>query len=314
VQPLTSCSSPGRLAESSPHTLQEDLAILETVFASRDAISGLQTFEKKSHEHTSSMSSTATTDTSPSFEPGAHGRNLSTATGVDTPVIEDVLPQSDKKKQQDALARRFSRRGVRLAIHSSIMDTNAHDVPISLRKKWIHQAHVRQGAGVMTTGGPSTAQLSKISEVNSNCTVDEPPAAIHGERVLTTPDQNIENSSPEKLSSEASSGSGRLSKVRMRGAALASSPMGRQIGKLIDRLSRTSLKDRSENSKPDNQVMEEEHYPPQSADKQSDPQKKEESSVPQKQLTAREKTSWSYRLTRPFLQPEPTTPDYERGF
>ncbi|KIW81081.1 hypothetical protein Z517_04104 [Fonsecaea pedrosoi CBS 271.37] len=286
-------NSPGRLAESSPHTLQEDLAILETVFASRTAIKDLQTLAKKAHGHSPSTSSIGINDPSPTLQPGAHGRNLSSATGVDIPVMGDVLPAStadEKGKKQDALARRFSRRGVRLAVHSSIMDTNAHDVPISLRRKWIHDAQLRHGPDYMEADGQSAAQLSKISEVNSNSGQDDESAKQGRQSSLTTPEgQTV---------SIASSTSGPLSTNSKKSSSLANSPLGRKFGSVIARLSRPAS---------------EQH---ESASEHSAEAKVQggESTVIKKEMSAKEKPGWSYRLTRPFVKSELTTPDFERGF
>ncbi|OCT51037.1 hypothetical protein CLCR_08508 [Cladophialophora carrionii] len=306
-------NSPGRLAESSPHTMQEDLAILETVFASRHAIKDLHNLASKSHQQSPSTSSGGSVDTTPSSKPGAHGRNLSSATGVDVSVVEDVLPTSDKKKKQDALARRFSRRGVRLAVHSSIMDTNAHEVPISLRKKWIYQAQLRRTPEHFNTGSPSIAQLSKISEVNSSLGLDEAPPAPSRHRALTTPENLKSKESPERSDSQGSPVSDRRSEARERSSSLVSSPIGRKLGNLITRLSRSNLRERRVNDKSSAPSIEQHIYPLSEANTQGDPEKKEQC-APSKEMSAKEKPGWSYRLTRPFVKEELTTPDFEKGF
>ncbi|KAJ9606987.1 hypothetical protein H2200_008998 [Cladophialophora chaetospira] len=304
-------SSPGRLAESSPHTMQEDRAILETVFASRSAIHDLHSLG--SHEHSSSTSSTGTADTTPSFKPGAHGRNLSSATGVDVPAVEDVLPISEKKKKQDALARRFSRRGVRLAVHSSIMDTNAHDVPISLRKRWMHQAHLRRPADRFDADGRSNDQLSRISEVNSVSGPDEPLPTSSLQRASSTPGSPNERPSTAKTDSQVSSGSGRVSHTRDRSASLVNSPMGKKLGSVISRLSRHNLRERNKNAQDSPEPIEEQIYPPNEANVEGDSDKKGHGDA-MKEMSAKQKPGWSYRLTRPFVKEELTTPDFERGF
>ncbi len=298
--------------------MQEDLAILETVFASRDAITGLQSLGKPSHEHNSSTSSAGTSDTTPSFKPGAHGRNLSSATGIDVPIIEDVLPVSEKKKKQEALARRFSRRGVRLAVHSSIMDTNAHDVPISLRNKWIQQAHLRRVPDHFNAGSPSIAQLSRISEVNSNAGADEPLPTIMLNRASTTSEDLKETNSPERSASQASAGSASLSHARMRSLSLVNSAMGKKLGGVITRLSRSSLHERKENAQSSSQAVEQDVYPSSEANDHGDREEKgkgkEVDVLAKKDMSAKEKPGWSYRLTRPFVKEPLATPDYERGF
>ncbi|KAH0831590.1 hypothetical protein FOPE_02832 [Fonsecaea pedrosoi] len=300
-------NSPGRLAESSPHTLQEDLAILETVFASRTAIKDLQTLAKKAHGHSPSTSSIGINNPSPTLQPGAHGRNLSSATGVDIPVMGDVLPAStadEKGKKQDALARRFSRRGVRLAVHSSIMDTNAHDVPISLRRKWIHDAQLRHGPDYMEADGQSAAQLSKISEVNSNSGQDDESAKQGRQSSLTTPEgQTV---------SIASSTSGPLSTNSKKSSSLANSPLGRKFGSVIARLSRPAS-EQHESASEHNAEAKVQGGQIQ-AENRLGKEQEGESTVIKKEMSAKEKPGWSYRLTRPFVKSELTTPDFERGF
>ena len=79
------CSSPGRLAESSPHTMHEDRAILESVFANnRNAIVDVHMLDSPGHQHSSSSSSEGLANA------GAHHRKLSTSTGVECPPLPDV--------------------------------------------------------------------------------------------------------------------------------------------------------------------------------------------------------------------------------
>lgn len=119
--------------------MSEDRAILESVFAkNRNAITDLNNLNmSRSHNHSSSTSS----DLSPELSPGAHGRNLSFATGVDTISVADVLPPRDTPTKErvdagDGLARRFSKR-VGLGIHRSIMQTKASETEATLRKRWV---------------------------------------------------------------------------------------------------------------------------------------------------------------------------------
>lgn len=278
------------MAEASPHTLQEDLAILETVFASRNAIKDLQNTANKSHEHTSSASSAGVSE-GPSFEPGSHGRNLSSATGVDIPATGDVLPASkadEKKRKDDALARRFSRRGVRLAVHTSIMGTNAHEVPLSLRKRWINQARMQDSldqAGASRS--LSIAQLSRISEVNSNPSPDDDQSS------LNTPNDKIQKGSDETSSDDPPFAYG-TTKAKKRSHTLMASPLGRQLGKVIHRLSRTSIDDNRPNGEGDEAVVE--HKRPE-VETRDDPE-------------GSQKLGWSYRLTKRFVRSELTTPDF----
>ena len=78
-------SSPGRLAESSPHTMHEDRAILESVFAkNRNAIVDVHMLDTPRHKHGFSSSSDRLANA------GAHHRKLSTSTGVECPPLPDV--------------------------------------------------------------------------------------------------------------------------------------------------------------------------------------------------------------------------------
>ncbi|KAK6378668.1 hypothetical protein LTR64_002058 [Lithohypha guttulata] len=164
-----------RLAESNPHTMHEDRVILESVLAhNRDAILDL-------HNLTNTISSPLKRpdlDRTPS-KAGEHHRELSEATGVDVPPIPDVLPPSaTEAKDEDSdtghmsrVKRTFSKRGVRLGVHMSILDLSAHEAPLNLKKKWLQQAHLRQqldhGQHPGRRGLTALPELSRISEVDT---------------------------------------------------------------------------------------------------------------------------------------------------
>jgi hypothetical protein len=267
--------------------LHEDWAILESVFASRKAITDLHKSGKESDQHTSSSASTSSPD-DPAFEPGAHGRNLSIATGVDTLTIDDILPPSDKKKKEDALARRFSKRGVRLAVHNSILNLDTRDVPSSLRKRWIHAARQRQSHGHNDRGSPSIAQLSRISEVDSYVFSDShPPPPLPLYRQNPDEDQKIDMLTRRKTDSTATSE--KVSKARKRSQTLMASPIGQTLSKAIQRLAGVGHGDKDKEKT-------------QASDKKEN-EKSDTGEKPPRQ-------GWSYRLTKPFMQPELTTPDY----
>ncbi|KAK6383804.1 hypothetical protein LTS17_003096 [Exophiala oligosperma] len=257
-------SSSERLAESSPHILQEDLAILQSVFASKQAIEELESATKMSKQNTPLLSSLKT----PTFQPGAHGRNLSSATGVDTPAVEDFLPPGTTgNKDADPLTKRFSKRGVRLAVHSSIMDLNAHEIPDSLKKR------------LFAAGSLSSAQLSKISEVTSVTSGEYrrgPSHSTDGARDENDNDKRSELSSTDELPTA------HVSKAKKRGLTLLATPVGQTLGKLITKLSSTSLRE--------------------NRDANSAPKKTKDS----------DKSGWTYKLTKPFEKSELTTPDYNQ--
>jgi hypothetical protein len=94
-----------------------------------------------------------------------------------------------------------------------------------------------------------------------------------------------------------------------------SSPLGKQLGSLITRLSRSNLRERKLSDRDSPSAIEEEVYPPSEVnDEKADPKKKEYDAAAKKEMSAKEKPGWSYRLTRPFMKEDLTTPDYERGF
>lgn len=166
------------------------------------------------------------------------------------PQIADVLPESNlqqSKKKEDDLARRFSKRGVRLAVHSSILDLNAHDVPNSLKRKWISNVHARD---------PSMAQLSNIPEVDSFPSLLARWSTTGDETSTTAPDSD--------------------SKAKKRSLTLMSTPGAKTLSKVIRRLSTTRLNNGNKN------------------------------------MESEAKPGWSYRLTKPFVKPELTTPDFQK--
>lgn len=273
--------------------MQEDWAILESIFASRKAISELHRHTDKVHEQSASSSS-GTTDMTPSFKPGAHGRNLSSATGVKGPAIEDILPPSRTVQNQnsdDTLARRFSRRGMRLAVHSSILDSNAHEIPMSLKKRWFNQVRRRRSVDQAFGQDQSFAQLSRISEVNSSM---GPEIVLEGptlQRSASTPDGPSQQAS-EGLSGQQEESQGPTPKAKKRSMTLMESSVARTLGKAITRLSNVTTnsgrKKESAASK---------------ADRQADAEEKK---------TSEDKTGWSYRLSKPFVKDELTTPDFNK--
>lgn len=218
--------------------MSEDRAILESVFAkNRNAIMDLHHLES-SHQHSSSTSSGANTSESsgnvgddiPSkpdgFSPGAHGRNLSTATGVEVPPIPDVLPSKPgaaSKLPSDTLSRRFSKRGVRLGVHMSILDLGAHEVAAGLRNKWITQARSPDYA---------RSPMTTISEHSMH------PKFKQGSG---TPSGDMEPASELKMPARTDSDDS-VSKSRRRANSLIGSPVGKAISRVIRRLSITSVR------------------------------------------------------------------------
>lgn len=163
-----------RVAESSPHTMREDRVILEALLAqNRNAILDI-------HNLTNTANSTENKqmNRTPS-RAGSYHRQLTDSTGVSIPVVPDVLPPSDTDcrdticniAQHSKLERTFSKRGVRLGVHMSILDLSAHEAPNGLKKKWIQQANVRQQLSQPKPGYrlglTALPELSRISEADT---------------------------------------------------------------------------------------------------------------------------------------------------
>ena len=91
------------------------------------------------------------------------------------------------------------------------------------------------------------------------------------------------------------------------------SPLGRGLGSVISKMSRTSLSERkrSESRSPEKENQE---LQLNTEKKKEGPEKKEQADTTKKEMPAAEKTGWTYRLTRPFMKSKLTTPDFEKGF
>ena len=240
-------SSSDRLAESAPHTMSEDRAILESIFSqNRNAIMDLHNLETShGHKHASSTSDSANqppkdaTDADIVYSPGAHGRNLSAATGVEVPPVPDVLPakvvDGPKSKADDYLSRRFSKRGVRLGVHMSILDLGAHETEAELKKKWIAQAkteeHVRPATSTII--GDSAKDKDKENAIHSS------------DNVITT--RSTEAKTPPRRSTSDES----VSKVRARAHSLIGSPLGKAMSTVIRGLSLSNVRNGRRSSKVD---------------------------------------------------------------
>lgn len=191
--------------------MHEDRVILESVLANnRNAILDL-------HNLASSMGAgpregAAGLDQTRS-RAGDHHRELSESTGVDIPPIPDVLPPSAtavashqateaENDTETQLKRTFSKRGVRLGVHMSILDLSAHEAPANLRKKWLQQAHLKRQLGHAQPrdrrGLTALPELSRISEVDtapsSTVNLDVPP--IQPEPAVASMKQEIDTPRP----------------------------------------------------------------------------------------------------------------------
>jgi hypothetical protein len=120
----------------------------------------------------------------------------------------------------------------------SIMDTNAHEVPIYLRKKWINRAHVQSRLDDRLAS-PSIA-LSKISEVNSSFGPEEAAVRVGHAGAPKTPERTSIATSDNRSSSESST-SDTSSKARGRGSPLEKLQSSGKFARLVSKLSRAGL-------------------------------------------------------------------------
>lgn len=178
--------------------MHEDRVILESILAqNRDSILDL-------HNLLDAASNSRQESITPE-EPigiGEHYKKLSDSTGVHTLSIPDVLPPSHESDATpslrsgtgvlpEPLRHAFSKRGVRLGVHMSILDLSTHEAPEGLKKKWVQEAkhkhmnsHADKPPSSFRNCGRLTPlpELSKISEVNStsaaeSITASSPPQA-----------------------------------------------------------------------------------------------------------------------------------------
>lgn len=160
--------------------MHEDRVILESVLANnRNAILDLHNVVNGVADGPHDLNADLSRESS---RAGDHHRELSESTGVDIPPIPDVLPLSattiasqqaaEAEMEREAMLKRtFSKRGVRLGIHMSILDLSAHEASSNLQKKWLQQAHLRQQLGHAQPrdrrGLTALPELSRISEVDT---------------------------------------------------------------------------------------------------------------------------------------------------
>lgn len=176
-----------RIAESDAHVMHEDRVILESILAqNRNAVLDLHNLLASADN--SYQASTTPEDPS---KAGEHYKRLSESTGVRTLTVPDVLPPSigadmarpiasGKDDIADPLRHTFSKRGVQLGVHMSILDLNAHEASEELKKKWIQEARDKSSS-IHADKPPPTFQadsyptafheLGKISEVDSTSNI-----------------------------------------------------------------------------------------------------------------------------------------------
>lgn len=138
-------SSP-TLAEFLPHKMHEDRAILDAVFTTnRNAIIDLHNLEHSLE----AVRKTVGAD---------HEHGDMSASSAKIPPIPDVFPAAPRTTPAKPTApprRSFSRRGMRLGVHMSILDMGAHSAPDALKNKWIQTSRSHHPIKPMMTGARS---------------------------------------------------------------------------------------------------------------------------------------------------------------
>jgi hypothetical protein len=126
--------------------MHEDRAILDTVFATnRNAIIDLHNLEQSAQA------------TSKEAEKN-HDQEYVSAPVAEIPPIPDVLPTATRissASPKTAPRRSFSRRGMRLGVHMSILDMGAHSAPDALKRKWIQTSRSHHPVKPIMTGARS---------------------------------------------------------------------------------------------------------------------------------------------------------------
>jgi hypothetical protein len=174
--------------------MQGDRTILDTVFATnRNAIVDLHNLKRspKSGHENNGKDQTPEDLSAPSSE---------------VPVISDVLPIAPGATSGAAggtLRRSFSRRGMRLGVHMSILDMGAHSAPDALKNKWIQTSRSHHPAKPSMSGARSPANAhvrfpleDSSTEANVSPVKQTPGAASH-DRVASR--GWISSSTAEKL-------------------------------------------------------------------------------------------------------------------
>lgn len=194
-----------------PHTMSEDRAILESVFAkNHDAIAALHSLENSypSPDHPHKAIGAASKKEQTSLKDHKLEKCPNT-NGVELPPIPDVMfsEQSVEGATEVAdLSRRFSKRGVRLGVHMSILDLGAHSAPAELRKKWIN------------------------SDQSFSDDASQPPAML----VPVLESTSADCFTGARQSSESSTSRGSR---KNRAQSLINSPAAKSIGNIIRRIS-----------------------------------------------------------------------------
>ena len=147
--------------------MHEDRAILDTVFATnRDAILDLHDLDR----FPESIHKTVGIDD--------HHGDVS-ALNTENPPIRDVLPAAPRAASaapKTTPRRSFSRHGIRLGVHMSILDMGAHSAPDVLKNKWIQTSRSHHPAKTLMTGARIQDKAhAQFPLQNSVCKVNVSP-------------------------------------------------------------------------------------------------------------------------------------------
>lgn len=119
-----------------------------------------------------------------------HGHEDGSALSSEIPPVPDVLPAAPETvlgPPQTTARGSFSRRGMRLGVHMSILDMGAHSAPDALKDKWIQTSRSHHPIKPMMSGArsPDEADVQFPLEANlskANLSPEKPPPGIpnHG--------------------------------------------------------------------------------------------------------------------------------------
>jgi hypothetical protein len=166
------------LAGCLPHTMHEDRAILDTVFATnRNAIIDLHSLERT---------------IGAVREIGDKDRQQEDVSvpATEIPPIPDIFPAAPRTASSAPKMtprKSFSRRGIRLGVHMSILDMGAHSVPDALKNKWIQTSRSNHPIKPMMTGArsPDKAHVRfplANSPSKANASPEKTPSAVNHAR------------------------------------------------------------------------------------------------------------------------------------
>ncbi len=173
--------SSSTLVESQSHTMHEDRAILDTVLArNRNAIIDLHGLEQPPEAGRKTVGND-------------HQHRDIPSSSTKVPQILDVLPAAPRTPSAVANTtprRSFSRRGMRLGVHMSILDMGAHSAPDALKTKWIQTSRSHHPVKPTMTGARSPDKAPVRfpfedcpSKANVSPEKKTPSAASHGRKL-----------------------------------------------------------------------------------------------------------------------------------